>query len=120
MIGKRTKLCMYHGTSSRSWRRKRRGCGSLYLTHTREEALKYADEQAANDGGRMLVMAIPLDLLQQTKLVFEPDDGWMESEGKTWKESLATVGSFRIDGDVEQVKPLFRIGSCRGRRRSRA
>jgi hypothetical protein len=37
-----------------------------------------------------------------------PDDGWLDSAEKTWQESLEAVGSFRVDGDIESLKPFFR------------
>lgn len=105
------KQIVFHGTSKRKWKQRRRGEQTLYLVNDLKEAASYAFEEAACDEGEGLsphpiVLAIAIGELDG--LEFGPDWGWSEAtEESTWRDSLDAVGSFTVRGDVERYKTLF-------------
>lgn len=102
---------VFHGTSERSWKKPGKGDDILYLVGDPGEAASYAYEEAARDeedgyAPKPIVLAIRIDALRG--LQFGPDWGWSEAtEESTWKDSMKAVGSFTVQGKVENYKGLF-------------
>ena len=71
-------------------------------------------EGFASDGikSRPIVLSVKLKDLEG-KIEFEPDWGWADNpsilaEEATWQNSLKTVGSISVCGDIGEIKELFK------------
>ncbi len=96
----------YHGTTDRAWNRISKGSSDLFISISKKDAKNYAYE-AAERGGNPILVSIPSAALAGFTL--GPDTGWLDSEGKSFQESLAEVHGGVAHGDVEALKPKCRI-----------
>lgn len=110
-------MVLYHGTSRRSWKRKRKVELLLYLVNDLKDAWSYAYEEAARDEERGHK---PLPVVYQIHLTDIgpeyrrcPDDGAYGVTAKsTWESTLVDFGSFAICGMIDTLKPAFTEAPC--------
>jgi len=117
---------IYHGTSKYNWENKYADNSTLFLTSNQEDAANYAYEAAAdNEYSKLrplpIIVSIDIENLLDKDLEFDPDDSCVRSvsdggpkeplnvKSLSWEDSIRYCGSFSIFGNIEALKPLFKI-----------
>lgn len=109
----RYRAAVFHGTSIRQWKRRRPAPSTLYLTASTADAIEYAYRAAGHDEEdgyvpRPVVYVVAIDDLRG--LTFGPDWGWDDATAEmSWDTSLAAVGSFTVEGDIDRYKSRFYV-----------
>ena len=96
---------LYHGTTLKDWNED--VATRLRVTTNLEEAKSDAMTAAEGENGPIIVMIKFGDL---SDYQFEPDSTHSEvHEGGSWQECLKDTGVFCIVGNIEALKPKFKL-----------
>ena len=96
---------LYHGTTLKDWNEN--GADRLRVTTSLEEARSDAKTAAEGENGPIIVMIKFGDL---SNYELEPDSAHSEvHEGGSWQECLKDTGVFCIVGDIDALKPKFKL-----------
>jgi GNAT superfamily N-acetyltransferase/RNA:NAD 2'-phosphotransferase (TPT1/KptA family) len=110
-------MVLFHGTSVYSWAQSYPE-GLLYLTSNLSNAEGYAEEAASNsfsleEDDKPLVLEIAMKELFKPGVVLGAD--WnarsdpRDPEPKSWRDTLNRYGTLTVKGDIESLKPKFRV-----------